>query len=429
MSMFKSLVAAWVALVMAFVSFVPGFVVPEDKSGETDKSYPYIFVHGFLGWGEDEGINQDFSYWGATSCYLMQKLRENGIECRDASVGPFSSNWDRACELFAQLTGTRVDYGEAHSKRHNHLRYGRTYTEPIVKNWGEKDENDLMNKVNLIGHSFGGNTIRLLQGLLSKGDPDEIAATDSNDISPLFTGGKANWVNSVTTICTPNNGTTLAYIADDLNLIEIGEIALFLYAAVLGRSPLNGYVDFHLEQFGLTFVPGEKTTVNHVYKALHTILQQKYDNVAFDLSCEGAKALNDRISLDDNVYYYSYAFRTTVDSPITGKAQIALPSTLFILRAYSEMMGVYSSNPDAPFPIDESWKPNDGLVNVVAAKYPFGDAHTDYDPNNIKTGIWNVMPVSTGDHGNAIGIGVDEESLLKYYMDMIAMIENQPITD
>ena len=233
----------------------------------------------------------------------------------------------------------------------------------------------------------------------------------------------------MTTLCTPNNGTTLAYIADDLNRIEIGEIALFLYAAVLGRSPLNGYVDFHLEQFGLTFVPGEKTTVNHVYKALHTILQQKYDNVAFDLSCEGAKALNDRISLDDNVYYYSYAFRTTVDSPITGKAQIALPSTLFILRAYSEMMGVYSSNPDAPFPIDESWKPNDGLVNVVAAKYPFGDAHTDYDPNNIKTGIWNVMPVSTGDHGNAIGIGVDEESLLKYYMDMIAMIENQPITD
>lgn len=39
------------------------------------------------------------------------------------------------------------------------------------------------------------------------------------------------------------------------------------------------------------------------------------------------------------------------------------------------------------------------------------------------------MPVSTGDHGNAIGIGVDEESLLKYYMGMIAMIENQPITD
>ena len=42
--MFQSLVAAWVALVMAFVSFVPGFVVPEDKTGETDKSYPFSFT-------------------------------------------------------------------------------------------------------------------------------------------------------------------------------------------------------------------------------------------------------------------------------------------------------------------------------------------------------------------------------------------------
>lgn len=427
--MFQPLVAIWVSLVMAFVSFVPGFVVPEDKSTANDKSYPYIFVHGFLGWGEEEGINQDFSYWGATSCHLMQKLRENGVECRDASVGPFSSNWDRACELYAQLTGTRVDYGKAHSEKHNHLRYGRTYTEPIVDNWGGKDENGLVNKVNLIGHSFGGNTIRLLQGLLSKGDSAEVAATDPDDISPLFTGGKPNYVNSVTTICTPNNGTTLAYIANDLNLIEIGELALFLYAAVLGRSPLNGYVDFHLEQFGLTFVPGEKTTVAHVHKAISTMMKQKYDNVAFDLSCEGAKALNDRVALDDNVYYYSYAFRTTADSPVTGKLQIALPSTLFILRPFSEMMGVYTSNPKAPYPIDESWVENDGLVNVVAAKYPFGDPHKDYDSDDIPTGVWNVMPLSTGDHGNAIGIGVDEETLLNFYMGMIKMIENQPITD
>ena len=426
--MLKSLVSVWVSLVMAFVSFVPGFVTPEDRSASTDKSYPYIFVHGFLGWGEDEGINNDLSYWGATSCHLMPKLREKGIECRDASVGPFSSNWDRACELYAQLTGTTVDYGVAHSKAHDHLRYGRTYTEPIVKDWGKNDENGLLNKINLIGHSFGGNTIRLLQGLLSQGDTNEINATDPDDISPLFTGGKSNYVNSVTTICSPNNGTTLAYIADDLNLISIMEISLFLYAAIMGRSPLNGYVDFHLEQFGLTYVPGEVTTVNHVYKAISTILEQKYDNIAYDLSCDGAKALNDKISLDDNVYYFSYAFRTTADSPVTGKAQIAIPSTLAILRPFSEMMGLYGNNSDAPYPIDETWKPNDGLVNVVAARYPFDDPHIDYDPENIQTGIWNVMPLSTGDHGNAIGIGVTEESLLDYYMGMITMIENQPIT-
>lgn len=427
--MFQSLVAVWVSLVMAFVSFVPGFVAPADKSGKDDKSYPYIFVHGFLGWGEDEGIDQDFSYWGATSCHLMQKLKEQGIECRDASVGPFSSNWDRACELYAQLTGTRVDYGAAHSAKHNHLRYGRTYTESIVDDWGGVDENGHLNKINLIGHSFGGNTIRLLQGLLSNGDSAEIAETDPDDISPLFTGGKANYVNSITTICSPNNGTTLAYIADDLQLIPLLESVLYLYAAVMGRSPINGYVDFHLEQFGLTYIPGEPTTVNHVYKAIRTIMQQKYDNVAYDLSCEGAKTLNDRLGLDDNVYYFSYAFRTTVDDPLTGKAQVALPSTLAILRPFSEMMGIYKQNPDAPYTIDETWTPNDGLVNVVAAQYPFDDPHVDYNAEDIRPGIWNVMPLSTGDHGNAIGIGVTEEALLDYYMGMINMIESLPITD
>ncbi len=427
--MYQSLVSLWIALVMTFVNFVPGFVVPEDKSGQVDKSYPYIFVHGFLGWGEDEGINQDLSYWGATACHLIPKLREQGIECWDASVGPFSSNWDRACELYAQLTGTRVDYGAAHSEKHNHLRYGRTYSEPLFEGWGEKDENGLMNKVNLIGHSFGGNTIRLLQGLLSQGDAAEREATAADDISPLFVGGKADWVNSVTTICTPNNGTTMKYMIDDLRLLDVLEISVFLYAAILGRSQLNGYVDFHMEQFGLTYVPGEKTTVNHIYKAISIILDQKYDNVAYDLSCEGAKELNDRVGLDDNVYYYSYAFRTTVDEPVTGKLQIALPSTLALLRPFSEMMGIYPGNPDSVYTVDETWKPNDGLVSVVSAKYPFDDPYVDYDPENIQTGIWNVMPLSTGDHGNAIGIGVTEDALLDYYMGMIKMIESQPITD
>ena len=426
--LFRSFVSVWVSFVMMFVSFVPGFVAPENTGAE-GKSYPYIFVHGFLGWGEEEGIDEDVSYWGASACYLMQELRDRGVECRNASVGPFSSNWDRACELYAQLTGTTVDYGVAHSKQHNHARYGRTYTEPMVEGWGEKDEDGHIKKINLVGHSFGGNTIRLMQGLLSKGYSAEIEATDPDDISPLFTGGKVNYVNSVTTICTPNNGTSLAFIADDLHLIAIGEIALFLYAAVMGRSPLNGYVDFHLEQFGLTYVPGQKTTVSDIYKAISTILKQKYDNVAFDLSCEGAKTLNDHIDPDPNVYYFSYAFKTTESDPLTGKAQLPIPSTLCILRSYSEMMGIYPDNPDAPYPIDETWRPNDGLVNVVAAQYPFGNPHKDYDPESVEPGMWNVMPLSIGDHGNAIGIGVTAEALIDYYMGMINMIDSLPVTD
>jgi triacylglycerol lipase len=423
--MLQTVVAIWVSFVMLFVNFVPGFILPADKKAE-DKSYPYIFVHGFLGWGEDEGIDGDFAYWGATSCHLIPNLNKEGYTCYDASVGPISSNWDRACELYAQLTGTTVDYGVAHSKKCNHLRYGRKYDKPLIENWGELDENGLINKVNLIGHSFGGNTVRLLVSLLSDGCQDEINATDSNDISPLFTGGKSEWVNSLITICSPNNGTTMAYIADKLHLTEWLTELVYTYAGVMGRSPANGYVDFHLEQFGLTNIPGERTTKETIYKSIQVIMKQKYDNFAYDMSPDGATEANKTIDMEDNIYYFSYTFSTTYKGKITGN-QLPLPSTLGILIPFSTMMGAYKKNTDTKYPIDENWLENDGLVNVISAKYPFDDAHMDYNSNNIQPGIWNVMPLSTGDHGTAIGIGTTEASTMEYYNGMISMVESLPI--
>ena len=72
---------------------------------------PFIFVHGLNGWGGAEGINGIVPYWGATTGDLMSYLQSEGYECYSASVGPMSSAWDRACELYAQLVGSRVDYG------------------------------------------------------------------------------------------------------------------------------------------------------------------------------------------------------------------------------------------------------------------------------------------------------------------------------
>lgn len=422
----QALVSIWISFVMLFVNFVPGFVPPTEKPADVDKSYPYILVHGLMGWGRDEGINGDLPYWGATSCNLVDNINKEGYECYAASVGPLSSNWDRACELFAQLTGTRVDYGEAHSKLYGHARYGRTYTEPMIEGWGEKDENGLINKINLIGHSFGGNTVRLLLGLLDEGAPEEVKASGEN-VSPLFTGGKGDWVNALVTICSPNNGSSLAYIVDDLHLIRFILTAGYMWAGFFGNSPVNGYFDFHLEQFGLTEIPGE-VSKNNVFSAIKSLLNTKYDNVAYDLSPDGTKALNDRIGMTDKAYYFSYAFTTTKEVPLT-KTQVGIPSTLAILVPFAALMGGYSHNTSTDYYIDETWLENDGLVNLVSAKYPFDDQWTEYDSNNIQKGIWNVMPVSTGDHGNAIGIGISEEQTMTYYNGMIQMIEALPVTD
>lgn len=423
----QQLMSIWIALVMTFVNFVPGFVPPKETPSEIDKTYPYVFVHGLMGWGRDEGINSDLPYWGATSCNLVDNINSEGYECYAASVGPISSNWDRACELYAQMTGSTVDYGAAHAKLHGHARYGRTYDEPMFEGWGQKDENGLINKVNLIGHSFGGNTVRLLLGLLEEGAPEEVQ-TSGADVSPLFLGGKGDWVNTLITVCSPNNGSTLAYIITELRLIELVLMVGYSWAGFFGRSPINGYFDFHLEQFGLTNIPGEKFSDEDPIHAIAKLMSTKTDNVAYDLSPDGTKALNDRIGVTDKTYYFSYPFQTTKAVPKLG-TQVGIPSTLAILVPFAALMGAYSTNTVTDYQIDKTWLENDGLVNVVSAKYPFDDPHVDYNPDNIRKGVWNVMPLSTGDHGNAIGIGVSEEQTMEFYNGMIQMVEALPVTN
>ena len=177
--------------------------------------YPFVFVHGMFGWGSAIGIDKFSPYWGSTTGNLMNYLNEKGYECYSASVGPVSSAWDNACELYAQLTGTRVDYGVAHSGFHHHERFGRTYSEPLFN--GFKNT-----RVHLIGHSHGGQVIRLLAHLLTYGDEAEKAATDENDLSDLFKGGNENLISSVVSVCAPNNGTTLFGLAEKANKWIVG---------------------------------------------------------------------------------------------------------------------------------------------------------------------------------------------------------------
>ncbi len=55
---------------------------------------------------------------------------------------------------------------------------------------------------------FGGATIRVFASLMAQGNAAEIEATDKNDISPFFTGGKSDWIYSLTALAAPHNGTT-----------------------------------------------------------------------------------------------------------------------------------------------------------------------------------------------------------------------------
>ncbi len=139
---------------------------------------PVVFVHGLLGWGQRDKVYRIMPYWGLTTGSLTDYLSAKGYETYAASVGPLSSAWDRACELYAQLAGTRTDYGVRHAQDFGHERYGIDYEQPLFDGWGTE------RAVNLVGHSFGGATTRLFLEILTNGCPEEVAAASRAE--PVF---------------------------------------------------------------------------------------------------------------------------------------------------------------------------------------------------------------------------------------------------
>ena len=128
----------------------------------------YIFVHGLSGWGSYDKAYEKIPYWGMRGGDLIAFLQSRGFHAYAASVAPTGSAWDRACELYAQLAGQRTDYGLVHSSVYHHERFGKDFsTNPLIPEWNDKT------RLVLLGHSFGGTTVRLFSELLAHGDDEE----------------------------------------------------------------------------------------------------------------------------------------------------------------------------------------------------------------------------------------------------------------
>lgn len=371
--------------------------------------YPFVFVHGMFGWGTAIGIDKISPYWGSTTGNLMQYLTGLGYECYAASVGPVSSAWDNACELYAQLTGTRVDYGKAHSEKCNHERFGRKYSKPLFEDFGKR-------KIHLIGHSHGGQVIRLLAHLLTYGDQEEKEATDANEISGLFTGGKEDLIVSVTALCTPNNGTTLYDMAEKANIIEpLGKVADFTMC-VIGRTPVHQrFVDYQLEQYGMTPLRGERKA-DKIFESIKRISGGE-DHILTDLSFKGAYELNQKIEISKNITYFCYTASGSVGNEYKPE-NINFP----LLKPISKLIAKHELPEDKyGISFDDSWHENDGLVNTVSGKNPFDEPAREYD-GVAERGIWNVMPTLICDHGEAAGLMANKNQLHSFYENLSEML-------
>ena len=172
---------------------------PQDTEGTSELQY--IFVHGLSGWGRYDKMYRYAPYWGARNGDLMQYLGGEGYRCHAASVAPTGRAWDRACEPSAQRTGAVVDYGSEHSARCNHERFGADYTDnPLIPDWSAGG------KIVLLGHSFGGATVRLFAEILANGSAAEQAATDPGDLSRSFLGGQGGRLDALVTLAARTHG-------------------------------------------------------------------------------------------------------------------------------------------------------------------------------------------------------------------------------
>ena len=417
----KKIIAAIVAVVLIVALIIP---IPtglyEKTFCEEYIEYPYVLVHGLGGYGADSKINDVNPYWGAETGNLAAYLKdEMGYEVYEASVGPFSSTWDRTCELYAQLMGTTVDYGEAHSQAHGHERYGRTYESKLAGEWGSETKGGQVLKVNLVGHSFGGATIRMLASLLEYGDEAE-KQTSGDEVSPLFKGGQGNLVNSVTTLCSPHNGSTLYYCVEKYNVVDYALNFVLFGSQLIKDNEAGSVYDFHLEHFGI------ESGSQSITSLLNTEFGQGTDNAAYDLSPDGAAEINKNIKLVDSVYYFSYAYTATTQRGSKHYPDSSVLSWSDILYLPAGLIGSFSNNTVTDYPIDETWLENDGMVNVISAKYPFGDEWQDYDSENIVKGVWNVMPVEKGHHGTVIGMGSTAGKTQEFYLGLFKMIDERP---
>ena len=391
---------------------------------EVEHKYPYIFVHGMGGWGSYESVTEKMPYWGGwggnPEYNIIREFNEAGIEAYAASVGPFSSAWDRACELYAQLTGTIVDYGEAHSKAHHHERYGFSYEDNFLmdKKW------DLKTKINLVGHSFGTETVRLLASLLAFGDEAE-RKVSGKDVSPLFVGGH-NCVHAVINLAGVHNGSPIANLIVDpeFPMLAISSVAN-LAGIIFGKNIIMW--DLQLSHFGLTPKQNEKRAKFNPMGVFNFYMYD--DHCGYDLTLRGAKELNEKIKMDPNAYYYSYTSIATKTNIFDNEAPIKSMFILFIPTTY--VLGCMEGMTIDGVKLDKNWEISDGIVPYASQLYPADEADNAYSyekavksEEGIKPGKYYYFePMMGFDHFDYCGAVDYPTSFEDFYFTMANTVD------
>jgi len=377
---------------------------------------PIFFVHGMGGWSSEEMAG--YRYWGGI--YDIERiLDKEGYHVYITNVGALSSNWDRAIELYYQIKGGQVDYGVEHCEKFGHIQKpeGKYYDHPLYPQW------DSNHPIHLIGHSMGGQTIRMLSAMLSGKDPKfQNVLRDEN--SNLFNPGDG-WIKSITTLSTPHDGNTLCSIIDDP--VALAGLIFGIAGTTIEQTPISEFYNFDLEQWNLKMEENESLE-DYLKRVMDTIGDTK-DICLWDLSIEGAKELNKTVNLkkmDQNTYYFSYATGETFQEPLTGYnlPKISMNPTLYVP---SIILGSFSMETEDIL-IDSTWWENDGIVNTISMGGPTLGCNDEihFRCGDPRRDVWNYMGKVEWDHFDIIGqswiLPHKTEEVKAFYLQLLQLL-------
>ncbi len=389
--------------------------------------YPTVFVHGFVGWGEQDGLSKVLGYWGQGDGNVLEHLKAEGYECFAPSLGPYTSTWDRSCELWAYLFGGTVDYGKVHSEKYGHDRYGRTYEHGVLEDLGKTEAHK---KMNIMGHSFGGPTVKTFVELMCNGYEEEVQGTDPTELSPLFKGGHGNLIHSCSTLSGVNNGTTF-----DM-WYEPGLWVATMYVLSVASPIWNRFGkfrDLHFEHYGINDYPELKNHHKGLIGSFPGMVQfanNKWDTSTHEMMMRYAKGLNDWQHTDPGIYYFAH--RADGSKPFLGNLRLPdrKKSSLGTLWSGS-VMGLFLHpkfrRKKNGYKADKTWYANDGFVNVVGQSASLNAPQEDgHFGEAFRPGVWYNMPIIEGDHLWWNQIETDKQEVFDYYDKMMETIHDLP---
>jgi len=383
---------------------------------KSQNEYPIILVHGFMGWGSDE--MGSYNYWGG-KYDMVKDFEKKGHKIYISNVGPVSSNWDRAVELYYQIKGGQVDYGKGHSDTYGTVRKPKNKK---YKGFYPKWSKD--NPIHIIGHSMGGQTARMLDYLLTT----SISDTTGKKENSLFLGEEQNgMIKSITTISTPHNGTTLStFISAGIPFLQ----DMIAVAAVVG----NSFYNFDLEQWGFSINKGESWSSYFKRLQRHPAWGTK-NIVSWDVSIQGAKDFNSITTANQDIYYFTFVNSNTDLNLRTGR-HTPNTSMSFIIRSNARIIGMKKAYYADGTSTDSTWFENDGIVNKVSMYGPTTgtngpDLISKYTSTELLIpGQWyTINDTIKIDHRRMIGHGTskkDYKMLFRVYSEHLDLIKSLP---